>query len=96
MDCHVWRAVGVKPECEPLDGGEPPDVKQQGLGARSLEKTEVFEELFRISYRRLARLLFRITRDFARRREGFRGRLVFVPESGKPHHQFRGGILRRP
>jgi RNA polymerase sigma-70 factor (ECF subfamily) len=28
-----------------------------------------FEELFRLSYRRLARLLFRITRDFARAEE---------------------------
>jgi RNA polymerase sigma-70 factor (ECF subfamily) len=31
--------------------------------------TAAFEELFRMSYRRLARLLFRITRDFARAEE---------------------------
>jgi RNA polymerase sigma-70 factor, ECF subfamily len=46
-----------------------PDVRLQRPGARSTDKAEAFEELFRMSYGRLARLLFRITRDFARAEE---------------------------
>lgn len=37
--------------------------------ARAPDGVAAFEELFRGSYRRLARLLFRITRDFARAEE---------------------------
>jgi RNA polymerase sigma-70 factor (ECF subfamily) len=37
--------------------------------ARVAGEAAAFEELFRVSYRRLARLLFRITRDFARAEE---------------------------
>jgi RNA polymerase sigma-70 factor, ECF subfamily len=37
--------------------------------ARAPDGVTAFEELFRMSYRRLARLLFRITRDFARAEE---------------------------
>ena len=44
-------------------------MRLQRLGARSPDKAEAFEELFRMSYRRLAGLLFRITRDFARAEE---------------------------
>ena len=45
------------------------DHAVRGHGARSPNQAEAFEELFRTSYRRLARLLFRITRDFARAEE---------------------------
>ena len=44
-------------------------MRLQGAGARVPDKAEAFEELFRKSYRRLARLLFRITHDFARAEE---------------------------
>ena len=44
-------------------------MRLQRPGARSRDKTEAFQELFRKSYQRLARLLFRITRDFARAEE---------------------------
>ena len=37
--------------------------------ARAPGEAAAFEELFRSNYRRLARLLFRITRDFARAEE---------------------------
>src|SRR5579863_1532291 len=68
-DCHVWRVAGVKPECEPQKGGDVPDVRLERRSARPPDEAAVFEELFRLSYRRLARLLFRITRDFARAEE---------------------------
>jgi len=44
-------------------------VRLQPLAATSPDNAEAFEELFRMSYQRLARLLFRITHDFARAEE---------------------------
>jgi len=69
MDCHDRLAAGVNPECEPQEDGEAPDVRLGLRTARAPDQVAAFEELFRISYRRLARLLFRITRDFARAEE---------------------------
>jgi RNA polymerase sigma factor (sigma-70 family) len=39
------------------------------LGSARVPDAAAFEQLFRMSYRRLARLLFRITRDFGRAEE---------------------------
>ena len=68
-NCHDRLAAGVKPECEPQEDGEAPDVRLELRRVRAPEGVAAFEELFQMSYRRLARLLFRITRDFARAEE---------------------------
>jgi len=46
-----------------------PDVRLELRSARAPDGAAAFEELFRVSYQRLARLLFQITRDFARAEE---------------------------
>ena len=68
-NCHDRLAAGVKPECEPQEDGEAPDVRLELRSGRVPDGAAAFEELFRMSYQRLARLLFRVTRDFARAEE---------------------------
>ena len=68
-NCHNPLAADVKPECEPQKNGEPPELSLELRNASAAEGVQAFEDLFRMNYRRLARLLFRITHDFARSEE---------------------------